>query len=247
MSAPLWTAADAAAATGGTAQRGWTASGVSIDSRTVKPGDLFVALAGPNFDGHDFIAAAFETVLTRKPTAEERARCEKYLRDQAAALAAPAKLTPFPPSADAVTPPAADVQNAFRLVLDQAGSTGDTFRVLVLADAGEPFSGYSLALDYDETILTYRGFVRPDAFPEGKASFTLCPDANLQGCSGRASAVMVFTQATQHPKAENVLVGTFLFRKPVVSEAETTAIETGSNRSQSSDCPPIAIHAFRSA
>ncbi|MDR2422025.1 MAG: UDP-N-acetylmuramoyl-tripeptide--D-alanyl-D-alanine ligase [Deltaproteobacteria bacterium] len=32
--------------------------GVSSDSRAVVPGDLFVALRGPNFDGHDFIEAA---------------------------------------------------------------------------------------------------------------------------------------------------------------------------------------------
>src|SRR5258708_26103492 len=58
----LWTLADAANATKGYAvsQNGgpWEASGISIDSRTVQPGDLFVALAGPSFDGHDFIAAA---------------------------------------------------------------------------------------------------------------------------------------------------------------------------------------------
>ena len=33
--------------------RTWNATGVSIDSRTIKPGDLFIALTGPNFDGHD--------------------------------------------------------------------------------------------------------------------------------------------------------------------------------------------------
>ena len=31
---------------------------VSTDSRTLKPGALFVALSGPSFDGHDFVAAA---------------------------------------------------------------------------------------------------------------------------------------------------------------------------------------------
>jgi UDP-N-acetylmuramoyl-tripeptide--D-alanyl-D-alanine ligase len=56
---PLWTAAAAAAATGGRSNGDWAASGVSIDSRTLLPGDLFVALKGPNFDGHDFIPAAF--------------------------------------------------------------------------------------------------------------------------------------------------------------------------------------------
>jgi len=33
-------------------------SGVSTDTRTLKPGDLFVALVGPNFDGHHFIDQA---------------------------------------------------------------------------------------------------------------------------------------------------------------------------------------------
>lgn len=33
-------------------------SGVSTDTRTIKPGDLFVALVGPNFDGHNFIEEA---------------------------------------------------------------------------------------------------------------------------------------------------------------------------------------------
>ncbi|PWC54287.1 UDP-N-acetylmuramoylalanyl-D-glutamyl-2,6-diaminopimelate--D-alanyl-D-alanine ligase [Azospirillum sp. TSO22-1] len=54
----LWTAEDAAAATGGQASTPWRATGVSIDSRKVEPGDLFVAIQGPNFDGHDFVAQA---------------------------------------------------------------------------------------------------------------------------------------------------------------------------------------------
>ena len=33
-------------------------SGVAVDSRRVKPGDLFVAIAGARVDGHDFAAAA---------------------------------------------------------------------------------------------------------------------------------------------------------------------------------------------
>ncbi len=57
---PLWTAAEAAQATGGRNSRDWSAEGVSIDSRTVAPGDLFVAIKGPNFDGHEFVAKALE-------------------------------------------------------------------------------------------------------------------------------------------------------------------------------------------
>ena len=34
--------------------------GVSIDTRTIKAGQMFVAIAGPNFDGHEFIAQAVE-------------------------------------------------------------------------------------------------------------------------------------------------------------------------------------------
>lgn len=33
---------------------------VSTDTRTLRPGALFVALRGPSFDGHDFVAAALE-------------------------------------------------------------------------------------------------------------------------------------------------------------------------------------------
>jgi UDP-N-acetylmuramoyl-tripeptide--D-alanyl-D-alanine ligase len=36
------------------------ATGYSIDSRTLNPGELFFAIHGERFDGHDFIAEAFE-------------------------------------------------------------------------------------------------------------------------------------------------------------------------------------------
>src|SRR5210317_1380650 len=55
----LWTSSDAQAATGGQSTREWTAGGVSIDTRTLQPGDLFVALKSAR-DGHDFVAQALE-------------------------------------------------------------------------------------------------------------------------------------------------------------------------------------------
>lgn len=55
----LWTASDAATATGGMAQGDWQATGVSIDTRTIAPGDLFVALKDIR-DGHEFVAQALE-------------------------------------------------------------------------------------------------------------------------------------------------------------------------------------------
>ena len=56
----LWSAEEAVQATGGRTTRDWQATGVSIDSRSVDPGDLFVALKGPSFDGHDFAGKAIE-------------------------------------------------------------------------------------------------------------------------------------------------------------------------------------------
>ena len=63
MSEPLWTSADIEAATGGTASARFAVSGLSIDTRTLKPGDLFVALKDAR-DGHDFAAKAFEAGAT---------------------------------------------------------------------------------------------------------------------------------------------------------------------------------------
>jgi UDP-N-acetylmuramoyl-tripeptide--D-alanyl-D-alanine ligase len=54
----LWTAGEAAIATRGIADGDWSATGVSIDSRDIAPGDLFIAISGPNHDGHAFVADA---------------------------------------------------------------------------------------------------------------------------------------------------------------------------------------------
>jgi UDP-N-acetylmuramoyl-tripeptide--D-alanyl-D-alanine ligase len=54
----LWTSQDANAATSGHSNRKWEATGVSIDTRTIQTGDLFVALLAER-DGHDYVATAF--------------------------------------------------------------------------------------------------------------------------------------------------------------------------------------------
>ena len=56
----LWTHLEAEAATLGKASRAFHVNGISIDTRTLKEGDLFVALQGDNRDGHDFVRAAFD-------------------------------------------------------------------------------------------------------------------------------------------------------------------------------------------
>ena len=68
---PLWTSADAVAATGGQSTTDWAALGVSIDTRTIAAGDLFVALTDVR-DGHDFVAQALQkgaaaALVTHRP------------------------------------------------------------------------------------------------------------------------------------------------------------------------------------
>ncbi|WP_368417312.1 UDP-N-acetylmuramoyl-tripeptide--D-alanyl-D-alanine ligase [Falsiroseomonas sp.] len=53
----LWTAEELRAATGGTLGAPVAVTGISIDTRTIEPGDMFVALRDAR-DGHDFVADA---------------------------------------------------------------------------------------------------------------------------------------------------------------------------------------------
>lgn len=61
--APHLTAGEILMATGGSPISGgseWSCRGISTDTRTLEEGNLFVALAGKHFDGHDHLAAAGE-------------------------------------------------------------------------------------------------------------------------------------------------------------------------------------------
>ena len=50
-------------------------TGITWDSRDVRPGDLYVALPGERADGHDFVAAALSAgalgALVMQPVAED--------------------------------------------------------------------------------------------------------------------------------------------------------------------------------
>lgn len=60
MTPPLWQAEEILRCVRGQClhEQTWNVRGLSIDSRTVKPGDLFIALQGPSFDGHAFVGNA---------------------------------------------------------------------------------------------------------------------------------------------------------------------------------------------
>ena len=59
MKLPLWRIAEFVGSQGECDQEA-VAMGYSIDSRTLSPGDLFIAIAGERFDGHNYVQAALE-------------------------------------------------------------------------------------------------------------------------------------------------------------------------------------------
>lgn len=86
----LWSAQEAALATGGETAGDWQAEGVSIDTRTLQAGDLFVALADQR-DGHDFVAEALQkgasaALVSRRPADVLSDENLLYVQDVQAAL-----------------------------------------------------------------------------------------------------------------------------------------------------------------
>jgi len=56
----LWTSEQLTGATGGTCSAPFVGNAISIDTRTLKPGDIYLALKGEKLDGHDYVTAAFD-------------------------------------------------------------------------------------------------------------------------------------------------------------------------------------------
>ncbi len=75
-----WTIAQVAGALGAGTGSGLNpvarVAGVSIDSRTVRAGELFIAIHGPRHDGHDHVAGAVEQGALAAVVAE--AQLERY-------------------------------------------------------------------------------------------------------------------------------------------------------------------------
>ena len=127
-----------------------------------------------------------------------------------------------------VTQPTIPLPSSFEIASDLSGVREEDglLQVVIRGDIRERWVGYGIALDYDESILEYRGFARPEDFPEGVSNYDLCPDVEFAGCAGNASAVMSYVQATETVAADDILLGTFLFALPDnVDEAQTTTIE----------------------
>ncbi|WP_341808026.1 UDP-N-acetylmuramoyl-tripeptide--D-alanyl-D-alanine ligase [Wolbachia endosymbiont (group E) of Neria commutata] len=52
----------------------WICSGVSTDTRNIKKGDLFIALKGKNFDGHNFLYEAFSKGASASIVSEDKCK-----------------------------------------------------------------------------------------------------------------------------------------------------------------------------
>ncbi len=83
---PLWTSADIAAATGGTASGKFNAFGVAFDSREVGGGDLFIAMTGAATDGHKFLDDAFSLGAAGALVSQPVAHPHVLVADTVAAL-----------------------------------------------------------------------------------------------------------------------------------------------------------------
>lgn len=77
----LWTNQDIAAATQGKTSGDWDVDGLCIDSRSVAGGDLFIALEGPNFDGHNFVFEALERGASAAMVSRIPADCKQTINE----------------------------------------------------------------------------------------------------------------------------------------------------------------------
>ena len=82
----LWTSAEIAAATAGTASAAFDVTGVAFDSREIGPGDLFIAMKGEATDGHRFLDKAFAAGAAGAIVAEASAQPHVRVDDTFVAL-----------------------------------------------------------------------------------------------------------------------------------------------------------------
>jgi UDP-N-acetylmuramoyl-tripeptide--D-alanyl-D-alanine ligase len=176
----LWTSADAENATLGRSTREFSASGLSIDTRTLMPGDLFVALKGDNRDGHEFVRAALDreasaALVTRQPqgvSADEPllmvANTQRGLEDLARAARArsTAKIIAVTGSAGKTT-----TKEMLRLAFGALGSThasaasynnhwGVPLSLAALPHDAK-FGVFEIGMNHFGEIRALAGFVRP--------------------------------------------------------------------------------------
>ncbi len=128
-------------------------------------------------------------------------------------------------SADDVIAPTIPTPSTFTLVdvTTEADLELGEVVVEVQADITRRFSGYSVALDYDEAVLDYVGFAAPESLAN-RASFTPCRDDG-GGCSGYAAVSMSYDQNGVGAPFPTWVLGAFRFAARTVAETAVTKVE----------------------
>src|ERR1700730_5482143 len=89
MKLPLWRVAEYLGVQenelGGAFKREALATGYSIDSRTIRPGEVFFAVRGEKMDGHDFVNQALEKGAIAAVVARDKIEALKGGRTRASA------------------------------------------------------------------------------------------------------------------------------------------------------------------
>ena len=179
----LWTSHEAAAATLGTITRAFDVTGLSIDTRTLKTGDLFVALKGDSRDGHEFVGVALKSgaaaaLVSRRGTrtVSHRGRTplllvantQRALEDLARASRArsTAKIVAVTGSAGKTT-----TKEILRLALGALGSTSASAASynnqwgvplsLALMSRTAEYGVFEIGMNHFGEIRTLAGFARP--------------------------------------------------------------------------------------
>jgi UDP-N-acetylmuramoyl-tripeptide--D-alanyl-D-alanine ligase len=177
----LWTSQDMEAATLGHATRAFEVGGISIDTRTLQPGDFFVALKGDARDGHEFVETALKAGAAAALVAQHPAgfapdapllrvgHTQRALEDlgRAARARSRARIVAITGSAGKTT-----TKEMLRLALEALGPTSASQAsynnhwgvplTLARMPAGDAFGVFEIGMNHFGEIRALAGFVRPE-------------------------------------------------------------------------------------
>jgi len=182
MSAVLWTPEELTHVLGApSAAPAREVTGVSIDTRTLIPGDLFVAIKGDVHDGHDHVAGAFEAgsaaaIIARARAGELKAHGAVYAVDdtlramerlgEAARARSKARIAAVTGSVGKTT-----AKEMLRLALSKFGPTHASAAsynnhwgvplTLARLSAGAAFAVFEIGMNHAGEIAPLVGFVKP--------------------------------------------------------------------------------------
>jgi UDP-N-acetylmuramoyl-tripeptide--D-alanyl-D-alanine ligase len=183
MTEPLWTLPALVAAMGATASGSPAAqaTGISIDSRTLRPGDLFFAIKGDVHDGHAFVPAALKAGAAAAVVSREQAGAFDgpllVVPDVLEALVALGRAARARSGAKIVAVTGSvgktGTKEALRTVLSRQGPTHASDKsfnnhwgvplTLARLPAGARFGAFEIGMNHAGEITPLVGMVRPHA------------------------------------------------------------------------------------